>query len=268
MTILRLFMINDPNILKELEGISPVLARLQGKNVFSVPEGYFSELPTRMLEQARFLSITDIEKGKTQEVPKGYFQNLSNSVLHRIKAEYANEEIFGEERELKLYPALGSIGKQNIFAVPSGYFENLSGVILEKIRKEKAERVVSISSFKRLWQYAAAAIIVFGLFTTSYFIFLRPGNVKNSFAVVNKNTVPDPEALKYNTTKAFNDGLASLSDDEIVGYLENHGSILDNDMLIKNIDTDELPDVTDYLISDEALTNYLNKINNKESLKQ
>ncbi len=255
-------MINDPNILKEIEEISPILAGLQGKNVFAVPEGYFSALPDKILELANFSNIPNISKDNTQEVPKGYFENLGSNIMQRIKAENS-----ADENELKLYPALNSIDIQNVFSVPEGYFEGLPAKILDRVRKEESPKVVTIFAH-RVWRYAAAAVVALGLFTTSYFLFIRQDREKNGFAVVNKNTVPDTDALKYNSTKAFNEGIASLSDDEIVRYLENHGNILDNDLLINNIDANELPDVTDYLISDEALTNYLDKINNKESQKQ
>lgn len=260
-------MINDPNILKEIEEISPLLARLQGENVFKVPEGYFSGLSEKLLELVNYSAIPTNTQNNTQEVPNGYFENLSTSIMQRIRKEPLNEESGIEENELVGYPVLMVEGKQNVFTVPKAYFDNLSEVILNGIRKEEKAKVVSIFAHK-VWRYAAAAVITIGIFTTTYFVFIKQNNENNGFAVVNKNTVPDPAALKYNSTKAFNEGIASLSDDEIVGYLENHGNILDNDLLIKNIDTDELPDVTDYLISDEALTNYLEKINNKDSQKQ
>lgn len=255
-------MINDPNILKEIEEISPMLARLHGTNVFKVPDGYFTELSERILDVVTFSNIGSLSRDKIQDVPVGYFETLSSSIMQRIKAETVEDE-----NELGSYPALEALGRHNVFEVPEGYFDNLSVNIIGTIKRESPAKVIPIFA-RKVWRYAAAAVIAFGLFTTSYFVFIRPNQGKNGFAAINKNTVSDPAALKYNTSKAFNEGIASLSDDEIVGYLENHGNILDNDLLMKNIDTDELPDVTDYLISDEALTNYLDKINSQETQKQ
>jgi len=52
-----------------------------------------------------------------------------------------------------------------------------------------------------------------------------------------------------------------LSDDEIARYLEKTSNILDDEDLIKNTDTRGLPTPDDYLLDDDALSNYLQKIN-------
>jgi hypothetical protein len=68
-------------------------------------------------------------------------------------------------------------------------------------------------------------------------------------------------ASQYKTPKQLQQGIASLTDDEIAKYLEKNTTILDDESLIKNTDTKELPTQDDYLLDDNALNNYLQKIN-------
>lgn len=248
----------DPNILTEIQEISALLSQIQGLNVFRVPEGYFDTLAANI--QERILSeefIRKLPQSKiNQSIPTGYFENLSSNILNRIRSE---ENI--EENELAAYPGLLNIPKTNIFTIPENYFESLPSQILSKAAPRQKAKVFSINR-RPVLRYAVAAAVAVILFVSAWF---TVGNIsvhQNSFAVVNKHTVPDPEALQYNSSKAFDEGIASLSDDQIAAYLQNHGSILDNDALIKNTDVSTLPDAMDYLINDEALDSYLNKISN------
>ena len=78
-------------ILKELEGISPLLAEMEKVNVFYVPEGYFIDLDVRIAAYAVLndTSVThNISKRNLQKVPDGYFDTLSDSILNKIKMAY------------------------------------------------------------------------------------------------------------------------------------------------------------------------------------
>ena len=68
-------------------------------------------------------------------------------------------------------------------------------------------------------------------------------------------------AKQYQTSSQITEGIASLKAGDIISYLESHGNIIDNDVILNNIDTDGLPTEFDYLIDDNALNNYLDKIN-------
>ena len=66
------------------------------------------------------------------------------------------------------------------------------------------------------------------------------------------------QSSQYKTAEQLNAGIASLSDDEIVNYLETTGNILDEETITKNLDTKELPDANDYLIDENTLNKFLN----------
>jgi hypothetical protein len=82
---------NSPEILNELMAISPLLAGLEKVNIFTVPEGYFNELQFRITNYAILNNTSpaeNINKRNLQEVPSGYFDTLSDSILAKVKAVY------------------------------------------------------------------------------------------------------------------------------------------------------------------------------------
>ena len=82
---------NSPEILKELMAISPLLAGLEKMNVFGIPEGYFNELHFRIANYSILNNASPVEntsKRNIQEIPMGYFDTLSDSILAKVKAIY------------------------------------------------------------------------------------------------------------------------------------------------------------------------------------
>lgn len=121
---------NRTDILNELKNISPLVAGIGNKNVFSVPEGYFESIgPTVLLS---VLEATLVLPGAAT-VPEGYFENLAGNILDRIKnqADEGSEEL----------PALFSQVKKDgaVFEVPAGYFDSLSSNILFAVNNQPEE---------------------------------------------------------------------------------------------------------------------------------
>jgi len=250
----------DPNILNEIREISPLLADLHGINVFQAPDNYFQNLPESVLIRLDKEKVNLNIQEPSFEVPNGYFESLSLNILKKIK-----EEEMGSESD-ELPPVLSGQKSINPFFIPQNYFETFPQTVLDKIRNEDKRETGKIVSFhfKKIYRYATAAVIAVGLFLTSYLMFQNnSGKGKSGFAVVTRKTVDDPGALKYNSEKAFNEGIASLSDDQIIRYLEKNGNSFDMDALINSSDTSGLPNPEDYLIDENTLNNYLNKINYK-----
>lgn len=118
---------NRTHILNELNNISPLVAGIGSKNVFSVPEGYFDSIsPTILLSVKEEAPV--LQEAAT--VPKGYFENLAGNILNKIKSQAAEN---AEE-----LPALLLQAKKNaLFEVPAGYFDSLSGNILAAINNQQ-----------------------------------------------------------------------------------------------------------------------------------
>jgi hypothetical protein len=237
-------------IIQELQDISPLLAQMQKVNVFEVPDRYFTGLAEKiathvLLNQNDILSFN---KKNIQQVPEGYFDSLSEAILLKIKkVESENNE---EELE-RSFPVLYSLKNKNVFDVPQNYFEGVSHQIINKIKSHQPAKIVSMNA--KWWRYAAAAIITGVIAIGSLQLF---NNQKNN------NPIPSyvESSFQYKTPTQIDEGIASLSDDEIIKYLEKYGSIMDNDLLIKDVDVKELPATEDYLIDENTLNNYLEKI--------
>ena len=237
------------DILYELRDISPLLAEIPRINIQSVPFGYFHKLEERICINSILMQNETKEyfKHKKPGVPSGYFENLSDSILSKIKNDHNTES---EE----VYPLLESLKNKHVFKVPDGYFDDLSNQIIAGTRIKEEAKVISIGRNK-WWKYAAAAIIAGILLISGLFIFKPDNNQVSRYLAASQ---------QYQTATQIEDGIASLRDDDIVNYLETHGNITDNEILINNIDTDFLPAELDYLIDENTLHNYLIKINDDQ----
>ena len=76
------------NILKELKELSPTLFELKSneRQVFKVPDGYFSELKSAVFTQIELGFGDDLGKSAFK-VPEDYFAGLSDSIMDAIEAE-------------------------------------------------------------------------------------------------------------------------------------------------------------------------------------
>ncbi len=235
-------------ILNELSEISPTLAKMERSNPFYVPEGYFLILSDRLLINSKIYGQPADNNTNSARIPEGYFNGLSKQILNKIK----DQDTSGEE-----FPLLSSLREKNIFSVPDGYFDNLSAQVLHKI----AHKPAKVISIKNWMKYAAAAVIAGVMGVTGIQIY--NGGVSHP-QVASQVKLPTyiESSFQYKTPKQVDEGIASLTDDQIANYLEKHGSIMDNDLLVKDVNADELPAATDYLNDENTLGDYLDKIDN------
>jgi hypothetical protein len=245
---------NEENkIREELKEISELLASIDKKNVFTVPENYFENLAEKICLHTRLNENKKTQAENFQEVPAGYFDTLSSQILAKIKREEAKDA----EGESNL---LSSLKGKNVFKVPEGYFDNLSENIISKIGRPAA-KVIPISSAKRWWKYAAAAVVTGAIAVSSLQIFYKPDMTKNHSAA-QSNDLPGyiQSSFQYKTAQQIDEGIASLSTDEIAKYLEINGNILDVEMLSNDVNPNALPSEIDYLSDENTLNKYLNSL--------
>lgn len=247
-------------ILNELQSISPLIASLEQVNVLQVPDGYFTSFEQKILTS---VLLQQVDKKEGLQVPEGYFDTLNTRILDRIKNENTNE---GDEEIKSLSPVLHSLKKNNVFTVPTDYFQNLSDKINSKVINKEAK--VFTIGFKKQWlKYAAAAVVSGVIAITSLQIFNNNNSANDSNTITASAKIPEYIKLsfQYKTSQDLNQGIASLTDDEIASYLEKSGSIIDDELLTTNTDTDKMPSPDDYLIDENALNNYLNMIDAQDS---
>lgn len=247
-------MIEKNEIMDELRGISIVIASISKTNVFTVPENYFEKLAERITVYT-YLNKDEKPAKETMQIPEGYFDTLSDNILSKIKEE--------EEANSRQSEVLAALKDKNVFTVPDGYFEGLSDNILKKIHKPEA-KVIPISQAKTWWKYAAAAVVTAAIAVSSLQIFYTAPEIfkKNTLA---KQTVTLPgyieSSFQYKTAREIDEGIASLSREDIASYLEKNGNILDDEALAGDVNEGELPSEMDYLTDENALNNYLKSLN-------
>ena len=239
-------------IYNELNEISPLLAGIEKKHIFSVPQGYFDTLSINILKK---INIDSAEFKLA--VPEGYFENLSTSVLNKIKS--LNEDPSQELRTLS--PMLYSIQNENVFEVPAGYFKSLEANILSKITKPQA-KVIEIKKRQSIWRYAAAAVVTGVIAISSLMIFNTSKQTTISKADEIAVTSSIKTASKFKNEQQVKAAIATLSDEEIIKFLEKTGTDADYEALSAGIDENTLPGAKDYLLDEKTLNNYLDQNDN------
>ncbi|MEP6948824.1 MAG: hypothetical protein ABI863_06105 [Ginsengibacter sp.] len=253
---------------EELRSFSPMLYALKGENVFSVPNGYFESFVENTVERLK-QQPADSESAEEElrglspmlyalkgenvfSVPNGYFESFANNTVERVQQLPVATESAEEELH-QLSPVLYALKGENVFSVPDGYFESFAGNVLDKV-KPQAAKIITMKKRNSWLRYAAAAVITGAIAVSSLQIFNSSDN--------GKSTLPyDVQAsFQYKTQDDLNAGIAKLSDDDIIKYLEKNGNITDNELLTNDIDVSEMPSQADYLNDENTLNTYLDKI--------
>ncbi len=260
----------DYAILNSSEGMD----NIPKSNLHQVPEGYFDTLSDSILakvkalypesadEELRKLSpvLRSLKKENVFSMPEGYFNIFAEDTLEKAKAAYSES---AEDELRKLSPMLYALKGDNIFSVPRGYFESLPENIIEKVTPQPA-KIVTMKTRSSWLKYAAAAVITGVIAVSSLQIFNRShkDTIRVKTTIAASATLPDyiKASFKYKTEDDLNAAIAKLSDDDIAKYLENNGTVMDNELLINNTDVSEMPSEKDYLLNENTLNEYLDKI--------
>jgi hypothetical protein len=226
---------NNDIILNELKEISPAVANLNRRNIYTVPSGYFLGLAERILTHVKLNSENSTLSASELpfKVPQNYFEGLSNEILSKVRQQ--NTTRSEVEMELaEIAPLLNTISKTPVYTVPQGYFDNL------KIRKDEGKaRVVTMSRTNRIIKYAAAATIT-GLVALGGLFYAN--NDKNDGSIT-ADTQFNQQQVKQ------------LSDEEIVNYLDKNSVATD----ITQTNNNEEKQLIQYTkeLTDEEILDYL-----------
>jgi hypothetical protein len=285
-------------ILNELQGISPLIANIDKANVFSIPDGYFDSISNTVMlsigEEFSVDKISDIPEDKN--IPAGYFNNLSDLILDKIKKQETDElqlpavfstikkdqpfrvpdnyfeilagsvlnRIKSMEEQEKLPVMLDNLKGINPFTVNENYFEELSGNILRKVKQQPGAKIIAMPKRFPILRYAAAAVIT-GALALGIYKYSNQTPVNNISSNLIAAEIPDPiieTGITMNDQK-FNETLNNLSADAIVNYLQKNSSEADIAVLSSNLEENSLPNEEDYLSDDKTLDNFLKQIESK-----
>lgn len=210
----------------ELKEIAPSLVPLKHLSTYTVPEGYFNELPLKVLKE--------VERGSgIQSVPEGYFDSLSDKLLKRIQSA---ESVFLENN-----PKIGLP-----YRVPQGYFETLPVVVTDKV----SPKVIKMPIRSRVLKLASAAVVA-GLIGIAVYL----GMDRN---------VSQDETLLYASnimkSNSYESVLNELTEEEIVQFLEESGEDVTAALVGQSALDEQLPDPFDYILDDSTLDDFLHDL--------
>ena len=125
---------HNHTISDELNEISPIVGKISALNPYSIPMGYFDQLPGQILQLIGSGAGVDLPVILPEHLnipytlPAGYFECLPDIVLNRVKVEQVENV---DEELMILSPLLNQLEKKTPFKVPEGYFEDLTGNVLD-----------------------------------------------------------------------------------------------------------------------------------------
>ncbi|HLX92879.1 MAG TPA: hypothetical protein VKR32_14435 [Puia sp.] len=153
---------NSESVDEELASLSPLLTTISRKVPFSVPDGYFEELPLTAVEGIRAV-------------------------------EYVSE------KTSEASPWLEALRTKETYSVPEGYFEGFCGQVFSALNIEPQKaRVVPMNWKRQLIRVAAAAVVVGVISTATLFIINKkpqPAKVNDPIAALSK--LSDDEMINY-----------------------------------------------------------------------
>jgi hypothetical protein len=260
---------NKNTILQELLSLSPFLAEKRPGHPYEVPANYFAEFPGRIVLEVSG-PVVPVSQGMPMDVPAGYFDGLAAAILSKIKETESNLLDHGSELLTSIgknipYQVPSSyfednlqslhfvswnesapniltiIGKKNPYTIPEGYFKQVPSRVHNKIKlSQKSAPVYPLSFVKKVYRYAAAAILV-GIISVTGLIYFR----NHSFT----NPVANISTFDIN----------KISIEELQNYITGQELVdTDNDIIATNGDLDAA-DLKEFLndMPEEALQQYV-----------
>lgn len=187
----------NSDILQELKEISPLLLQTKNKNPYIIASSYFNDLSEVVLHKIKaddeaFSSFTRINP---YTAPVNYFDLLSNNIIERINLGADKNEVFAEMEEIS--PLLNTISKAPVYSIPPRYFNEVIASNHGEVERgskevERSSKIVYFRRSKKMLSYAIAAIII-GLLSVG--IFLVIGKERATTTTAHVETLPEVNRL-------------------------------------------------------------------------
>ena len=206
-------------IIEELNDLGSSLAAMPRVMPYSVPAGYFGNLPGNTLEMAIRSDVPNWSKAASYNVPQGYFAGLTSNILNAVKAEHIT----------------ATSSKKMPFSVPAGYFEALPAQMLQAAKKSGAVKKETTriplgrpNPFRQIRWAAAAVLLIcigFGGYET---FFLQPDYMENMLTAVPSNDIQDylQHNYIYDVNRVVNSediNKIEVDNKDIIQYLDETG---------------------------------------------
>ncbi len=192
------------NILEELNELNSSLVADTQQAVYTVPNGYFDQLADSVLARIKALEATTAQEEINHLSPllataaRQMPYSIPGNYFTELDSKAATQSYTSAKEELEnISPLLGGLKKEMPYSVPAGYFESI-----QTPQQEKA-KVVSLTS--RKWLRYAAAAVVTGVIATTFF-------------VVNSNSNPEQKLARIENTATK--AIEKTSEDELNDFVQ------------------------------------------------
>jgi hypothetical protein len=238
----------------ELRSLSDLVSGISRLTPYGVPDGYFDQLPTQVLNRVA-------AKSSTFHVPGGYFEGFAAQVLARIKTGAGNSGstqpdtpglIMREgvaEELVRLSAVLSRISREMPYRLPAGYFEEISPILtllrgkptyrapagyFEQLESELAPKAMQPLAKPDMSIASEAKVIPFGrrgkLVKGNWWKYSSVGAVAACLILVFSWPQLHTDVMHTNEVHQLAldlpQGLHRVSDQEIQTYLDDQNSIL------------------------------------------
>lgn len=219
---------SNPDITRELEGISPAVANLDPAMPYTVPVGYFEQLPAKIL------------------------------------ALVSETAAAGETRELS--PLLASLKDKPTFSLPEGYFEQQLAAVQTRLQPsgggDETEdtapaRVISLQRRLNWPRMAVAATVTVLLAVATWYFTGSPGQQTSTpidLAATANGTEPDSIAVSYDALAGFLEETAALPGNDLLE--EDSLTRGSQELAILDLSADRVSQMLEEL-PDQALESYV-----------
>lgn len=232
---------NREEILKELQAIAPKLAGMEKTNPYRLPEGYFLNFQTVLMDKimlgevkaelnALAPALAKLERRPaTDEIPAGYFNQFSSKLIRNIRVKEVQEEV------MAVAPELASLEKVNIHQAPEGYFNAFPQLMMQRINAVETQPSNEPSWLDSVNEFLDRIATV--VFKPRYALAFSGGATTLFIAAL--------LMMKIQQCSDLDCRFAQLTNDEINNYLENKSDAYSDEVFEGNFDSTPIPAATD-----------------------
>ncbi|HWB63742.1 MAG TPA: hypothetical protein VG603_09550 [Chitinophagales bacterium] len=245
------------DILKELQEIAPRLASVEKTNPYQLPENYFAQFQSSLMEKIKLgevgaelkqvaPSLLQIEKAKTTEIPAAYFSGFSGKLIQKIRETEAANEL------AEIAPTLAGLEKVNLYQAPANYFNAFPVKVLNKVEQSQPVKAVAPQWIQTLNE--ALDRVISAVFKPKYSVAFAGITTSAIIAVM--------MIMKVQQCNDLDCRFAQLSTDDINNYLNNRTDAYKDDIFEEtgndNLSTNAVKSANENLYKD-ALKNVSDK---------
>lgn len=220
------------DILKELQQIAPKLSAFSKVNFYTVPAGYFNELKLSLYKipienslQTGLLSAIEKPAVSVKDVPEGYFNTFAVNMLQKIK----------QDELAEIAPALAGLQKVNLYTVPEGYFNAPLAELVEKVMAKDSQSIAEPKWLRKLnGVLDEMAAIIFKPRYAAAFAGIA------AVIIIISLSLFKPQPLCTDAMCELEQGLAGISDQEILMYINDNTHDFDAAMVTEQMDDEAL----------------------------